>query len=206
MNGVNGTDAERESDAIQDELNWLVADGVPGAFAYVDDQDGASRFYAAGAANLGSRLPLSPDTAYRVGSTTKTFTAVVILQLVAEDRLNLADRVAGWIDEWELPNSDQLTVEHLLRMRSGLFDFEDDETLAGNLEAHLRPYELDEVVKARARASTALSSRRAVQLFKYELLLGGDHRECDGPFSRVGTFRPRVCAGRNAAYDLPLCG
>ncbi len=59
----------------------------------------------------------------------------MILQLVAEGRLNLADRAAEWIDAWELPNSDRLTVEHLLRMRSGLFDFEDDRRLAGDLEA-----------------------------------------------------------------------
>jgi D-alanyl-D-alanine carboxypeptidase len=34
-----------------------------------------------------------------------------------------------------------------MRMRSGLFDFEDDPTLLGNLEAHFRPYSAEDVVK-----------------------------------------------------------
>jgi D-alanyl-D-alanine carboxypeptidase len=135
------------ADEIQEQLDTLVAQGVPGVLAYVTDQDGASRFYTAGVADLNTALPLGPETAYRVGSTTKTFTAVVTLQLVAEGRLNLDDCVANWIDAWEFPDPGRLTIEHLLRMRSGLFDFEDDQSLASNFEAHLRTYELDEVLE-----------------------------------------------------------
>ena len=32
-------------------------------------------------------------------------------------------------------------------MRSGLFDFEDDPSLLGDLDAHLRPHSLEEVVR-----------------------------------------------------------
>ena len=89
---------------------------------------------------------MAPEDHYRVGSTTKTFTAVVVLQLVAEGRLALDDLVASRLPGRAVANGDVLTVEHLLRMRSGLFDFEDGPSLLGDLDAHLAPYSLGEVL------------------------------------------------------------
>ncbi len=131
---------------IQAELNRMVHAGLPGAFVYIEEVDGRSHFYTAGVADLASQRRMTPDSRYRVGSTTKTFTAVVTLQLVAEGRLTLHDTVARWLPNLAVPNADRLTIEHLLRMRSGLFDFEDDPSLRKNLEAHLKPYRLDEAV------------------------------------------------------------
>ena len=70
--------------AVQDELDRLVAGGLPGAFAYREDANGTPIFQAAGAADLVSGSVMSPELHYRIGSTTKTFTAVVVLQLVDE--------------------------------------------------------------------------------------------------------------------------
>jgi len=89
---------------------------------------------------------MAAEDHYRVGSTTKTFTAVVVLQLVAEGRLALDDLVASRLPGRAVANGDVLTVEHLLRMRSGLFDFEDGPSLLGHLDAHLAPYSLGEVL------------------------------------------------------------
>jgi D-alanyl-D-alanine carboxypeptidase len=132
---------------VQDELNRLVEAGLPGAFAYVQDRDGSSQFLTAGWADPATRQPMTPKHHYRVGSTTKTFTAVVALQLVAEGQLGLGDTMADCLPQLAIPNGDRLTVEQLLRMRSGLFDFEDDPSLLGDLDAHLRPHSLEEVVR-----------------------------------------------------------
>ncbi|ARX84165.1 hypothetical protein SMD44_03602 [Streptomyces alboflavus] len=67
----------------------------------------------------------------RIGSVTKTFTAVVVLQLVQEGRISLNDTV-----EKHLPNllrgkgidGNGITVRQLLQHTSGLPDFEDDVT------------------------------------------------------------------------------
>src|SRR5437867_2466742 len=88
---------------------------------------------------------MTPNDRYRIGSTTKTFTSVVTLQLVAEGKLALSDKVQDLLPGLSAPNSVLLNVEHLLRMRSGLFDFVDDSSLAG-LEANLRPWTLQEAV------------------------------------------------------------
>lgn len=114
---------------------------------YVEDADGQSQFFTAGYADRATQQPMTPDMYYRVGSTTKTFTAVVILQLVAEGELALSDTMQKLLPDEPIPQADILTVEHLLRMRSGLFDFEDDPSLQGDLEAHLRPYSLRHVLE-----------------------------------------------------------
>ena len=67
---------------IQLDLNHLVDAGLPGAFVYIEDANGRSQFYTAGFADLETRRRMTPESRYRIGSMTKTFTAVVLLQLV----------------------------------------------------------------------------------------------------------------------------
>ena len=131
---------------LQRECQRLVEAGLPGAFVYREDADGAAQFYTAGFADLATQQPMAPDLHYRVGSTTKTFTAVVLLQLLAEGKLSLRDTLDKWLPDLPIPNATSLTIEHLLRMRSGLFDFEDDPSLLGNLDAHRQPYTLEQVL------------------------------------------------------------
>lgn len=131
---------------IQKELNSLVEAGLPGVFVYIEDANRSSQFYTAGIADLTSKQIMTPNSHYRVGSTTKTFTAVVTLQLIAEGKFSFSDSMKEQLPDLPIPNSYSLTVEHLLRMRSGLFDFEDDPSLLGNLDAHLQPYTLKHVI------------------------------------------------------------
>jgi D-alanyl-D-alanine carboxypeptidase len=144
-------------DPIQAELDRLVAGGLPGAFVYVEDADGTATFRTAGVADLATGTRMTPQMHYRVGSTTKTFTAVVVLQLIAEGRLALGDRVQDLLPDLPIPNGDRLTVEHLLRMRSGLLDFEDHPSLLGNLAAHLRPVSLARVLELALRGPTSFA-------------------------------------------------
>ncbi len=62
---------------IQHELDRMIDAGLPGAFVYVEDANGASRFFTAGFADLLRRQRIAPDSHYHIGSNTKTFTAVV---------------------------------------------------------------------------------------------------------------------------------
>ncbi|MCI0616505.1 beta-lactamase family protein, partial [bacterium] len=135
-----------QSNPIQEELNTLVEAGLPGAFVYIEDADGSSQFYTAGVADLVSKSIMTPDSQYRVGSTTKTFTAVVTLQLIAEGKLLFSDTMKDRLPDVAIPNNDSLTIEYLLRMRSGLFDFEDDPSLLGDLDAHLNPCTLKHAI------------------------------------------------------------
>jgi D-alanyl-D-alanine carboxypeptidase len=141
-------------DPTQAELERLVEDGLPGAFAHVEDADGTSRFWTAGVGDLDTGAAMTPTSHYRIGSTTKTFTTVVVLQLIGEGRLALDYLVQKRLPDMSIPNGNRLTIEHLLRMRSGLFDFEDDPSLLGNLDAHLQPVSLARVNEFAIRGAT----------------------------------------------------
>nr|WP_294936913.1 serine hydrolase domain-containing protein [uncultured Flavobacterium sp.] len=64
-----------------------------------------------------------PDgyTKYKIGSITKTFTAVMIMQLIEEKRLTLDTKLSKFYPK--IPNADKITINHLLRHRSGILDY-----------------------------------------------------------------------------------
>ncbi|HEY0752522.1 MAG TPA: serine hydrolase domain-containing protein [Ktedonobacteraceae bacterium] len=72
---------------IQLALNQIVDVGLPGAFVYIEDAQKTSQFYTAGFADLATQQRMTQESRYRIGSTMKTFTAVVLLQLVAQGKL-----------------------------------------------------------------------------------------------------------------------
>jgi D-alanyl-D-alanine carboxypeptidase len=99
----------------------VVDAGSPGALVLVDDGS-SRREQASGLAVLRGRVPLHARDRFRVGSITKTFVAVVVLQLVDEGRLELGDMVERWLPGL-VPGGDRITVRELLGHRSGLADY-----------------------------------------------------------------------------------
>jgi D-alanyl-D-alanine carboxypeptidase len=97
------------------------SDGPPGAIAYVTSHVGVWQG-AAGIADIATGEPMSAHLRYRIGSTTKTFTAVVVLQLVEEGLLGLDDPV-GWHLPGVLPYPEPITIRQLLNHSAGIFDY-----------------------------------------------------------------------------------
>lgn len=58
---------------------------------------------------------------FRIASNTKTITGTLILQLIQEEELRLDDPVSKYRPE--VPNGANITIEQLLTMRSGLFNY-----------------------------------------------------------------------------------
>ncbi|MET7259004.1 serine hydrolase domain-containing protein [Dyadobacter fermentans] len=67
----------------------------------------------------------TPQTRYRIGSITKTFTATMIMQLVEEKKLALDTHLDKYFPS--IPNAGRITIEMMLRHRSGIHNFTDDE-------------------------------------------------------------------------------
>jgi len=79
---------------------------------------------AIGMADLEGNISNTLQTLFRIGSQTKTFTAVMILQLVQENKLKMDDLLSQFFPE--IPNAEQITLAHLLRHRSGIYNFTND--------------------------------------------------------------------------------
>jgi len=63
-------------------------------------------------------------TKYRIGSISKMFTAVLVLQLIEEGKLNLTTPLTKYYPQ--LPNAGKITIDMMLRHRSGLHNFTND--------------------------------------------------------------------------------
>jgi D-alanyl-D-alanine carboxypeptidase len=70
------------------------------------------------------QVPTDVNTKFRIGSITKTFTAVMILQLMEEKKLKLNTPLSKYFPKF--PNAQTITIEHLLQHRSGIHNFTND--------------------------------------------------------------------------------
>lgn len=75
-----------------------------------------------------------PDgyTKYKIGSITKTFTAVMIMQLIEEKKLSLDTKLSKYYPE--VPNAKRITIAHLLRHRSGIRDYVNADSTVNMME------------------------------------------------------------------------
>ncbi len=99
--------------------------GAPGVVVRVDRGDGRVTEIARQAPWTTADHTLTASDRFRMGSNTKTMVATVVLQLVAEDRLQLTDPVEKWLPGL-IPDGTAITVRTLLNHTSGLFNYTND--------------------------------------------------------------------------------
>ncbi|MBE4909255.1 serine hydrolase [Bacillus luteolus] len=70
-----------------------------------------------------NKLPLTADTVFGIGSVTKAFTCVAIMQLHETGKLNVQDPVVKYLPEFKTPNEEytkQMTIHHFMTHSAGL--------------------------------------------------------------------------------------
>ena len=93
----------------------------------VVQQDGKTIYQRSlGWADVENQIPATAETQYRIGSISKTFTAVLVLKAAADGRLSLNDPIAKYFPDAQIPNAEQITIDQLLKHRSGLVDIVND--------------------------------------------------------------------------------
>lgn len=102
-------------------LDSLVSGGATGVLLDLRSPEG-EWVGSSGVAERASGQPVDPAGWFRAGSITKTFTAVVVLQLVGEGRLRLDEPVTEWLPG--VPSD--VTARQLLDHTSGLHNYTDD--------------------------------------------------------------------------------
>ena len=106
-------------DSVQAVVDGLVEIGpAPGAAMIVRVPGRQDVIVTSGLDQMGTDVPMSADSRFRVGSVTKTFTGAVIQQLADEGQLSLDDT----LDEWypEFPNAAGITIDMLLTHTAGV--------------------------------------------------------------------------------------
>jgi CubicO group peptidase (beta-lactamase class C family) len=77
---------------------------------------------AFGMANLELNVPMQVENVFRIGSITKQFTAVAILQLEEAGKLDLQDEITRFIPDYPTQGA-KITIEHLLTHTAGIQDY-----------------------------------------------------------------------------------
>ncbi|MFJ7243083.1 serine hydrolase domain-containing protein [Kitasatospora sp. NPDC098652] len=114
-------------DVVQQRLDALVQeDGMPAALATVKGRDGRTRTYTSGVGDLATGAKVPVDGQLRAGSNTKAFTAVVVLQLVAEGKVGLDTDIDTYLPgllRGDGIDGRKITVRQLLQHTSGLPEY-----------------------------------------------------------------------------------
>ncbi|MFI6001437.1 serine hydrolase domain-containing protein [Streptomyces sp. NPDC051366] len=118
-------------EAVTQALKNTTAVGAPGAMVRITGS-GAPLTSAVGVQDRTTGAAMDINGRFRIGSVTKSFSSVVLLQLVDEGKISLDAPVNQYLPGL-LPD-DRITVRHLLTHRSGLADYTNamfDKTVPG---------------------------------------------------------------------------
>ncbi|MEU0335602.1 serine hydrolase domain-containing protein [Streptomyces sp. NPDC006193] len=98
---------------------------IPGVTVGVWTPGQESYVRSFGVADKATGRKMTPDLFMRIGSETKTFTVTALLQLADQGKVGLDDPIGRYVDG--VPNGDEITLRQLAGMRSGLFNYSEDE-------------------------------------------------------------------------------
>jgi D-alanyl-D-alanine carboxypeptidase len=112
--------------------------GAPGAavLVVVDGKPILRKGY--GLADVEHKRAIAPDDVFRIGSLTKQFTAVAILQLVQQGKVKLDDPITAYVPDFDMRGK-TITIEHLLTHTSGVPNFTSTPDYRAKFDQHLAP-------------------------------------------------------------------
>ncbi|WP_182905147.1 serine hydrolase [Microbispora sp. H13382] len=123
---------------LQRDADAITATGATGVQARAT-RDSHNLVATSGFGDTGTRRPVKPDDHFRIGSSTKTFVATVVLQLAGEGKLSLDDTV-----ERRLPgvvhgngnDGSKITVRQLLQHTSGIHEGDEGQETPADYYRH----------------------------------------------------------------------
>lgn len=111
--------AQTKTTQLDDLLNKYTEYGQFNGSVLVADHGKVIYKKGFGLANREWDIPNAPDTKHRLGSITKQFTAMLIMQLVAGGKLDLQATVSKYLPDYSNVNGDKITIHQLLNHTSG---------------------------------------------------------------------------------------
>ncbi|MBC8180237.1 serine hydrolase [candidate division KSB1 bacterium] len=100
---------------------------------------------AFGYANMDLDVVNQINTKFRIASMTKAFTAMLIMQLVEEGKVQLNEKVTNYLLDYPKPQGDNITIHHLLTHTSGMLNYTNINGFWANETRN--PYTMEQLVK-----------------------------------------------------------
>lgn len=118
----SGTALATTSSPMQKQLDGLTKQHeFPAALGTVTEANGRTTAYTSGTSELNKNVPVPKNGQVRAGSNTKAFVAAVVMQLVAEGKVELDKPITHYLPG--LIKDDRITVRQLLNHTSGLANY-----------------------------------------------------------------------------------
>lgn len=86
----------------------------------IADQQNTVLAVSVGTTHTGENVPVTPDTAYNVGSISKFIIMNMTIQLVGQNKIKLFNTINQFLPELAIPHQEKITVLNLLNHTSGL--------------------------------------------------------------------------------------
>ena len=115
---------EKEIDFDKDQMDKIISSSGENNFmGNISIFENGNQIYnnSTGYKDRKNETFIDEKTRFRIGSISKIFTAVMIMQLIEENKLDLESSLSNFIPRVKL--SDQITIEQLLSHKSGIFDY-----------------------------------------------------------------------------------
>ncbi|OEH46499.1 Penicillin-binding protein 4* [Legionella parisiensis] len=106
--------------------------------------------------------PITSNNLFDIGSITKSFTALILLQLQTEDKLTLDDPLGKWLPQY--PNWKNVTLRRLLNMTSGIPNYSEDDEFSKEMESHLDKIWTNEELLKYAHPEKPLKKKKEIFL------------------------------------------
>jgi CubicO group peptidase (beta-lactamase class C family) len=120
LTSINTTsDAQTKVDKLDKLISAYAAYGKFNGSVLVADKGKVIYKKGFGLADMEWNVPNQSDTKHRLGSITKQFTAMLIMQLVEQGKLKLHVPISTYLPDYPKKNGDVITLHHLLTHTSG---------------------------------------------------------------------------------------
>lgn len=125
-----------KQEAVKAVFKKYVDMGFPGMALTVYNQETGFWSHAEGMSNLEHSIPLTPEHLFYLQSVSKTYMAVLILQLYEKGKLKLSDPITTYLDyDWltTMEGTEKITIKMLLNHTSGLPEYSTDPILVSKI-------------------------------------------------------------------------
>jgi len=135
-------------DKLVDQIFKSAQTGTTSGVSVLVSQDGKIIYEKGfGYADIGNKVPVTPDTKFRIGSITKQFIAASILKLQEQGKISVQDKLSKFIPGF--PRGDEVTIHHLLTHTSGIHSYTNNPAFEKYLTMPIAPAALVDTIKAR---------------------------------------------------------
>ncbi len=124
--------AQSKSEKIEALVKYYSDEGLFNGSVLVAEKDEVVYKGAVGMSNFEWNIPNTTQTKFRLGSITKQFTSMLIMQLVEEGKLRLDGKITDYLTNYRKETGERVTIHHLLTHGSGIPNYTEDDSFFPN--------------------------------------------------------------------------